>query len=32
MKSVFQKIHANNRTQAAVWALKHGMTPVNDAV
>ena len=32
MKSVFQKIHANNRTQAAVWALKHGMTPVNDGV
>lgn len=32
MKSVFQKIHANNRTQAAVWALKHGMTPVTDAV
>jgi len=32
MKSVFQKIHANNRTQAAVWALKHGITPVSDAV
>jgi len=32
MKSVFQKIHANNRTQAAVWALKNGMKPLTDAV
>lgn len=32
MKSVFQKIHANNRTQAAIWALKHGVKPITDAV
>lgn len=25
VKSVFQKIHAVNRTQAAVWALNHGI-------
>lgn len=32
MKSVFQKIHANNRTQAAIWALRHGVKPITDAV
>lgn len=32
MKSVFQKIHANNRTQAAIWALKHGMNPITEVV
>lgn len=32
MKSVFQKIRANNRTQAAIWALRHGVNPITDAV
>lgn len=32
MKSVFQKIRANNRTQAAIWALKHGVKPITDAI
>lgn len=32
MKSVFQKIHANNRTQAAIWALKHGMKLTTDVI
>jgi DNA-binding NarL/FixJ family response regulator len=30
MKSVFQKIHAANRTQAAVWALKRGIKSIDD--
>ncbi len=30
VKSVFQKIHAANRTQAAVWALNHGIQAVQD--
>lgn len=30
MKSVFHKIHAANRTQAAVWALQHGIKPIDD--
>ena len=32
MKFVFQRIHANNRTQAAIWALKHGVKPIADVV
>jgi len=32
MKFVFQKILANNRTQAAIWALKNGIKPITDAV
>lgn len=31
VKSVFQKIHAANRTQAAVWALNHGIQAVQDS-
>lgn len=27
IKSVFRKINASNRTEAAVWALKHGIQP-----
>jgi two-component system nitrate/nitrite response regulator NarL len=27
MKSLLRKIKAGNRTQAAIWALNHGMTP-----
>jgi two-component system, NarL family, nitrate/nitrite response regulator NarL len=32
MKSVFQKIHAANRTQAALWALKRGIKSIDDKV
>ena len=32
MKSVFHKIHAANRTQAAVWALQNGIKPIDDDV
>ena len=27
MKSLFRKINATNRTQAAIWALKNGLGP-----
>ncbi len=30
MKSVLRKIKANNRTQAAMWAISHGYVPAGD--
>lgn len=30
MKSVLRKIKANNRTQAAMWAISHGYMPARD--
>lgn len=31
MKSVMRKIKVSNRTQAAIWAFKHGYVPARDA-
>lgn len=30
MKSMCQRLHVANRTQAAIWALKHGIQPTDD--
>ena len=29
LKAVLRKINASNRTQAAIWALNHGLGPTN---
>ncbi len=29
MKSLLRKIKVNNRTQAAIWAVNHGLSPMN---
>jgi two-component system nitrate/nitrite response regulator NarL len=31
LKGVLRKIRVTNRTQAAIWALNHGMGPITDA-